>query len=152
MPVRELGHFTVNRFFGTGKTPLGWLHARGWAGSRSRLTRSARSHRVHADALVWFSNLAAIANPPNGRGISRHWHVIHALQKPSPRGIYKYPALLKTPPLGCPAQNGVRDDTFGRRRTRGTVPATTHERVHSHSPRRPSFDRRSTQRLQGGPF
>ena len=45
MPVRELGHFTVNRFFGTGKTPLGWLHARGWAGSRSRLTRSARSHR-----------------------------------------------------------------------------------------------------------
>jgi hypothetical protein len=40
-----MGHFTVNRFFGTWKTPLGWLHARGWAGSRSRLTRSARSHR-----------------------------------------------------------------------------------------------------------
>ena len=41
MPTRELGHFTVERFFGTGKTPLGWLHARGWVGSRSRPTRCA---------------------------------------------------------------------------------------------------------------
>ena len=40
-----MGHFNVRRFFGTGNTPLGWLHARGWAGSRSRPTRSARSHR-----------------------------------------------------------------------------------------------------------
>ena len=39
-----MGHFNVRRFFGTGNAPLGWLHARGWAGSRSRPTRSARSH------------------------------------------------------------------------------------------------------------
>jgi hypothetical protein len=64
-----------------------------------------------------------------------------------------FPALLKTPPLGCPAQNGVRDDTFGRRRTHGTTPATTHERVHSRDRFAPrSISDRRCSSIQGGPF
>ena len=45
MPIRELGHFTVRRIFRHQENTLRRLHARGWAGSRSRPTRSARSHR-----------------------------------------------------------------------------------------------------------
>ena len=44
MPIRELGHFTVRRFFRHRENTLRRLHARGRAGSRSRLTRSARAH------------------------------------------------------------------------------------------------------------
>ena len=68
MPIRELCHFTVRRFFGTGKTPSGgFTRADGRVRDRDQPGARARIHeRVHADALVWFSNLSAISNPPNG--------------------------------------------------------------------------------------
>ena len=68
MPIRELGHFTVRRFFGTGKTPSGgFTRADGRVRDRVQPGARARIHeRVHADALAWFSNLDAISNPPNG--------------------------------------------------------------------------------------
>jgi len=68
MPIQELCHFTVRRFFGTGKTPSGgFTRADGRVRDRDQPEARARIHeRVHADALAWFSNLVAIANPPNG--------------------------------------------------------------------------------------
>ena len=54
-------YITVRRFFGT----LRRLHARGWAGSRSRPTRSARAS-TREFMLAWFYNLGATSNPPNG--------------------------------------------------------------------------------------
>ena len=68
MPIQELCHFTVRRFFGTGKTPSGgFTRADGRVRDRGQPGARARIHeRVHADALAWFSNLAAISNPPNG--------------------------------------------------------------------------------------
>ena len=68
MPIQELCHFTVRRFFGTGKTPSGgFTRADGRVRDRGQPGARARIHeRVHADALAWFSNLDAIANPPNG--------------------------------------------------------------------------------------
>ena len=68
MPIRELCHFTVRRFFGTGKTPSGgFTRADGRVRDRGQPGARARIHeRVHADALAWVSNLDAIANPPNG--------------------------------------------------------------------------------------
>ena len=68
MPIRKLCHFTVRRFFGTGKTPSGgFTRADGRVRDRGQPGARARIHeRVHADALAWFSNLDAIANPPNG--------------------------------------------------------------------------------------
>ena len=68
MPIQELCHFTVRRFFGTGKTPSGgFTRADGRVRDRVQPGARARIHeRVHADALAWFSNLDAISNPPNG--------------------------------------------------------------------------------------
>ena len=68
MPILELGDLPVMRFSGTGKTPAGGLtRAEGRVRDRGQPGARARIHeRVHADALAWFSNLDAIANPPNG--------------------------------------------------------------------------------------
>jgi len=55
-------------FSALGKHPSGGF-TRADGRVRDRDQPEARApiyERVHADALVWFSNMAAIANPPNG--------------------------------------------------------------------------------------
>ena len=70
-------------FSAPGKHPSGgFTRADGQVRDRGQPEARAPIHeRVHADALVWVSNMAAISNLPNGRGISRHWHVIHAFAR-----------------------------------------------------------------------
>ena len=68
MPIREMGHFNVGDFLAPGMHPSGgFTRADGRVRDRGQPEARAPIHeRVHADALVWFSNMAAIANPPNG--------------------------------------------------------------------------------------
>ena len=121
MPIRELGHFTVNRFFGTGKTPLGWLHARGWAGSRSRLTRSARAHPREGTcerARVVFQ-LSRDREPAE-----RTWY------QPSLARYSRVTEAFATwnIQVPCPFENTASRLSSAERRARRHVRATTHAR------------------------